>query len=283
MSNAGATQVRVAVVTGAAQGIGEAVALRLADDGFDVAIFDLPAKRAQVDTVVQTIQGKGRRAISVLGDASLEADVKALVDQAVQQLGGLDVMVANAGVIHIKVILDMEVEEYDHIMAVNARSVMLAIKHAGRHMVKQGKGGRIIAASSLVAKQGPDYTISCFTTSFLAHSHGARTGVATGSAYCASKSAVIGLVQSAALELREHDITVNSYAPGLIITPLSTRPEDELNGGPGSTMMKQAGLPYDFKPGMPEEVAGLVSYIARPEARFITGQSININGGVRMD
>ncbi|KAI9056938.1 NAD-P-binding protein [Trametes sanguinea] len=261
MSNTGATHTRVAVVTGAAQGIGEAVALRLADDGYDIAVFDLPAKRAQVDAVVQTIQGKGRRAISVLGDASLETDVQNLVDRSVEQLGGLDVMVANAGIVHSSPILDMAVEEYDNIMAVNARSVMLAIKHAGRHMVKQGKGGRIIAAASLAAKQG----------------------VATGSAYCASKFAIRGLVQSAALELREHDITVNSYAPGLIITPLSTRPEDELNGGPGSTLIKQCGLPYDYKPGMPDEVAALVSYLARPEARYVTGQSIDINGGMRMD
>ncbi|KAI8999042.1 NAD-P-binding protein [Trametes punicea] len=239
MSNSRPLLSRVAIVTGAAQGIGEGVALRLAEDGFDVTVVDLPAKREQVEAVVRSIQSTGRRALRIVGDMSLEIDVVSMVDKTVQDLGGLDVMVANAGICRPGSILDLTVEEFDEMMTVNARSVMLAIKHAGRQMVKQGRGGRIIGAASWAAKQ--------------------------------------------ALELRKYDITVNAYAPGLIITALSTLPEDDVNGGPGSTLMKKTGLSSDLRPGMPKDVAGLVSYIAKPEAWYITGQCININGGLGME
>ncbi|KAI0655504.1 NAD-P-binding protein [Cubamyces menziesii] len=252
---------RVAVVTGAAQGIGEAIALRLADDGFDIVIADLPGKRGQVEAVVRAIEAKGRRALGVFGDVSLEADVVSLVEKTVQEFGGLDVMVANAGIYRPTPILDLTVEEYDSMMAVNARGVMLALKHAGRQMVEQGRGGRILVAASWAAKQG----------------------IVNASAYSASKFATRGLVQSAALELRQYNITVNSYAPGLVLTPLTLHPDDEINGGPGSTAMKYAGLPNNIKAGTPEEVAGLVAYLVKPEARFVTGQCININGGLGMD
>ncbi|OSC96610.1 NAD-P-binding protein [Trametes coccinea BRFM310] len=260
MSADQATPSRIAIVTGAAQGIGEAIALRLADDGLDVAVMDLPAKEAQVEAVVQAIRAKGRRSIAVLGDVSVEDDMKNAVEKTVDELGGLDVMVANAGIWRPGTVLDMTVEDYDLVMAVNARSVMLAIKYAGRQMVKQGRGGRIMAAASFAARQG----------------------VAQASSYCASKFAIRGLVQTAALELLEHNITVNAYAPGLIITPLSIHPDDEVNGGPASTIMKALKLPDIAKPGMPEDIAGLVSYIAKPEARYLTGQCIHINGGMGM-
>ncbi|KAI0329866.1 NAD-P-binding protein [Cubamyces sp. BRFM 1775] len=252
---------RVAIVTGAAQGLGEAIALRLADGGFDIAIADLPVKRDQVEAVVRAIEAKGRRALGVYGDVSCEADVVALVERTVQELGGLDVMVANAGIYRSTPILELTVEEYDTMMAVNARGVMLALKHAGRQMVKQGRGGRILAAASWAAKQG----------------------ILNAPAYSASKFATRGLVQSAALELRQYNITVNAYAPGLILTPLTLHPDDEVNGGPGSTAMKHAGLPNNIKAGTPEEVAELVAYLVKPEARFVTGQCININGGLGMD
>ncbi|KAI0373273.1 NAD-P-binding protein [Pilatotrama ljubarskyi] len=252
---------RVAIVTGASQGIGEGVALRLAEDGYDVTVFDLPQRREQVEAVVTAIEEKGRRAIAVLGDASLEADVQGMVEKTTRELGGVDVMIANAGIFSSTPTLELSVEEFDRVIAVNARGVMLAIKHAGQHMVKQGRGGRIIAAASFASKQG----------------------VLNSPAYSASKFAVRGLVQSAALELRPHGITVNAYAPGLIITPLTMHPDDEKNGGPGSTMVKYAGMKPDFKGATPTEVAALVSYLASPEAWYVTGQSININGGLGMD
>ncbi|KAI0781377.1 NAD-P-binding protein [Trametes elegans] len=251
----------VAVVTGAARGIGEAIALRLAEDGLDVAVFDLPQNCERLEIVVAAIREKGRRALAVHGDVSLEADVVSLVERTVRVLGGIDAMVANAGIFSMDPIVDLSVEQFEHIMAVNTRGVMLALKYAGREMINQGRGGRIIAAASWGAKQG----------------------LPNMAAYCASKFAVRGLVQSAALEFRQHDITVNGYAPGLIITQMTTLPEDEVNGGPASTALKAAGLPVNTKPGTPAEVAALVSYLASPAARFTTGQCININGGLGMD
>ncbi|KAH9857615.1 NAD-P-binding protein [Lenzites betulinus] len=247
---------RVAIVTGGAQGIGEAIALRFAHDGLDVAVMDLPQKHDQLEEVVKVIEAKGRRALAVVGDVSLEADVAGMVDTTVQKLGRIDVMVANAGTFNNKPILELNVEEFDNVMFVNARSVMLAIKHAGQQMVKQGQGGRIIAASSYAGKQG----------------------VINHSAYSASKFAVRGLVQSAALELRQHGITVNGYAPGLIITPFTMHHDDEKNGGPGLTAVKNAGLAAtNVKGGMPSDVAELVSYIAKPEAWYLTGASDAFN------
>ncbi|OJT12239.1 L-2,3-butanediol dehydrogenase [Trametes pubescens] len=144
MSDDNANPARVAIVTGAAQGIGEAIALRFARDGFNLTLVDLPEKQEQLDAVVKAVEALGRRATAVFGDASLEADVVKYVEKTVQQFGGVDVMVANAGIFSYKPILELSVEEFDNVMGVNARSLMLAIKHAGRQMVKQGRGGRII-------------------------------------------------------------------------------------------------------------------------------------------
>ncbi|KAL7283023.1 hypothetical protein ACG7TL_002447 [Trametes sanguinea] len=223
-------QVIVALVTGAAQGIGEAIALRLADNGLDVALVDLPTKRSQLDSVAQAIRAKGQRAIIVHADVSQEAAVEGMVTEAVAQLGGLDVMVANAGICEWSPIVDLTVESWDATMSVNARGVMLAIKHAARQMVAQKRGGRIIAQ-----------------------------------------------------ELRVHNITVNGYCPGAILTPLTLHPDDVINGGHGSTKSKIVGIPSDIKPAPPEVIASFVSYLAKPESRYITGQSVNIDGGWKMD
>ncbi|KAI0329864.1 NAD-P-binding protein [Cubamyces sp. BRFM 1775] len=257
-------ETRVALVTGAAQGIGEAIAMRLADDGLDIAVNDLPQKRDQLETVVEAIRAKGRRAYAVTGDVSDEDSVVAMIKTTVEELGGLDVMVANAGIAFFATIVDTPVEEWEKVMSINARSVMLAVKHAARQMIEQGRGGRIIAASSIAGKQGMP-----------------NVGV-----YAASKFAVRGLVQTAAVELRAHNITVNGYCPGLILTEMarSNLDEDDINGGPGAVAAKRVGgSPPGIKPAPPEVVASYVSYIAKPESYYITGQSVNVSGGWLMD
>ncbi|KAI0653736.1 NAD-P-binding protein [Cubamyces menziesii] len=257
-------EVRVALVTGAAQGIGEAIAMRLADDGLDIALNDLPQKLEQVQAVAEAIRAKGRRALAVCGDASNEGEVvdMPVVKVTVGELGGLDVMVANAGIATFATtIIDTPVDLWEKIMSVNARSVMLAIKHAARQMIAQGRGGRIIAASSAAGKQG----------------------LPQAGAYCASKFAVRGLAQTAAVELRTHDITVNCYCPGIILTAMCLHDDDDTNGGPGSTVAQLTGMPPGIKPATPEVIASYVSYIARPESYYITGQSVNVSGGWFMD
>ncbi|EMD34714.1 hypothetical protein CERSUDRAFT_116904 [Gelatoporia subvermispora B] len=252
---------RVALVTGAAQGIGEAIALRLAADGLDVALNDVPCKTEQLKDLVERIKALGARAVAIPGDVTSEADVALMVKTAVEVLGGLDVMVANAGIVAMKPLLDTSAEEYDRIMAVNARGVMLCFKAAAAQMIKQGRGGRIVGACSGSGKKG----------------------ISNMAAYSMSKFAVRGLTQACAAEWIRHGITVNSYAPGCILTPMLMHPDDAKNGGPASTAKLATGMPLDIPDAEPSVVAGLVSYIARPEAHFITGQTINIDGGLHFD
>ncbi|KAM5542611.1 hypothetical protein V8D89_003572 [Ganoderma adspersum] len=244
---------RVAIVTGAAQGIGKAIALRLADDGFHVTVVGTPRNPKRLNAVVGAIREKGRRAIAFTGDVSLEADTVALVTMTVQVFGGIDVMVANAAIHSLASI--------DRHLAVNARSVMLCFKYAAKEMIKQRRGGRIIAIGSTASKR----------RNF------------DSSAYVASKFAIRGLAQCAALELRQHKITVNTVAPGAIVTNMTLHADDELDGGPLSTLFKNLNLPRDTPVGQPSEVAELVAYLAKPDAGFVTGQCIGINGGVVLD
>ncbi|KAI0747633.1 short chain oxidoreductase [Daedaleopsis nitida] len=260
-SNNGQPATRVAIITGAAQGIGETIALKLADDGIDLALFDLPQKRDQLDGVAKAVQAKGRRSVVIVGDVTVEADVVALVDKTVRALGSVDIMIANAGLFWQKLLLDETLEDWEKMFSVNVRGVMLCYKYAGLQMVKQGRGGRIVGASSIAGK----------------------TGFRNSAAYCASKFAVRGLTQVAASELAEHNITVNAYAPGVIPTPLTMVPEDEANGGPCATLLKLAGFPPNLPLATTSAIADWVSYIVKPETVFVTGQTFNINGGTYMD
>jgi len=243
-----------ALVTGAAQGIGKAIAMRLASDGFKVALNDLNSKREQLEAVAREVVEKhGQASFVVPGDVSQEKEVHEMVQSASKTLGGLDVMVANAGIITpLKSITDFDIDDWDRILRVNARGVFLCYKHASKEMISRKQGGRIIGASSIAGKQGLKYY----------------------PAYCASKFAVRGLTQSAALELGEHGITVNAYAPGSIDTPMLKQTYDE---NP-SEMLTSFG-----ESGQPEDIASIVSYLASKESRYITGQTISVNGGIYFD
>ncbi|KAI0261783.1 NAD-binding protein [Gloeopeniophorella convolvens] len=248
---------RVAFVTGAARGIGRAIALQLADDGLDVAVNDLRST-PELDEVVTLIEKKGRRSIALSGDVSSEAEVEKLIQDVVRRLGGVDVMVANAGIAVWGSLFQTTVEDFDRMMAVNARGTMLCYKHAAKQMISQGRGGRIIGAASVASKQGSDAV----------------------SMYSASKFAVRGLTQAAAREFGKYGITVNAYAPGAIDTPM-LQGFNDLAGNPdaanGATKTPISRL------GTPEDIAGLVSYLASERSSFVTGQSISINGGSFFD
>ncbi|KAJ7722884.1 NAD-binding protein [Mycena maculata] len=249
----------IALVTGAAQGIGRAVALRLADDGFDVAVNDISANSEHLESLVEEIQKKGRASSKHIADVSQEEQVKEMVDGVVQTLGGLDVMVANAGVRGRSGIPFPEVstEEWDRIMLINTRGPFLCYKYAAIQMIKQGRGGRIIGASSIAGKQA------------LAQPH-----------YSASKFAVRGLTQSAALDLGKHGITVNAYAPGAVDTTLLVGEDQEKADAIRAHFKERSPLKLI---GVPEDIANLVSFMASKESQFITGQSISINGGLFFD
>lgn len=249
---------RVAIVTGAAQGIGRAIALRLADDHLEVAVNDLASRTDQLQELVSQIQTRGGRSLAVPADVSKEDDVRDMIAMVVHEFGSLDVMVANAGISIIKPLIELSLGDFDKITSVNLRGVMLCYKHAAIQMIQQGRGGRILGASSVVGKQA----------------------MASTSAYSATKFAVRGLTQSTALELSKYDITVNAYAPGVIRSPMGQVVTD----GPGhSELSKEIGLPANVPTGEPEVVASLVSYLIKPEAYFITGQTIMVNGGLVLD
>ncbi|KAF7419257.1 hypothetical protein PC9H_001844 [Pleurotus ostreatus] len=145
----------VAIITGAAEGIGRGIALRLVSDGFDVAINDIPAKKSALEQLISEITSSTpRRAIAVPGDVSNDGDVKGIVDKAVQELGGLDVMIANAGIAVNKPIAETTTDEWDRLFAVNVRGTFLCYKHAADAMIKQGRGGRILGACSIAGKKG---------------------------------------------------------------------------------------------------------------------------------
>jgi len=256
---------RVAVVTGACQGIGRGIALRLAKDGLDVAVNDIPANASKLDDVVSEIEKHGRRAVAVTGDVSVESDVDNLIAVTVRELGGVDVFVANAGVNLLRSILDTSVEQWERLMNINARGVFMGYRAAARQMIKQGRGGRIIGACSVAGKKA----------------------YGNQAVYSASKFAVRGLTQAAAAEWGPHGITVNAYAPGIIETPMVHTHAMEMKASgddPNEEWLKNAVNETPVRSlGSPEDIAGLVSYIASEESKFVTGQAININGGVFFD
>ncbi|KAG8221420.1 hypothetical protein J3R82DRAFT_1608 [Butyriboletus roseoflavus] len=196
----------VALVTGSGQGIGRSIALRLANDGYDIGLNDLHANKNKLEvlSIEITRQCPGRRVCVLVADVSVEGEVKGMVDGVVAALGSLDVMVANAGVLRVKTILETTTEDWDTTLAVNGRGTFLCYKYAAQEMISRGSKGRIIGASSIAGKRG---------------------GILTG-AYSASKFAVRGLTQSAAKEFGQYGITVNAYAPGAVETPMLTTLQD---------------------------------------------------------
>ncbi|KAK7052091.1 NAD-binding protein [Favolaschia claudopus] len=252
--------IRVALVTGAARGIGKAIAFRLSDDGFAVVLNDIHQNTEVLSQLVDEITAKGRTGSFVTADVSSEDEIRGMVEQVVQRYGRIDVMVANAGIGSYSPIPQITIDEWDRIMNVNARGVFLCYKYAGLQMIKQGTGGRIIGASSVLGKRG-----SAFNP-----------------AYVASKFAVRGLTQAAAMEFGPHNITVNAYAPGAIDTDLL--PASLPPGTPRETMISILGGMSPMKTvGYPVDVANLVSFIASDKSGFITGQTLSVNGGTYFD
>lgn len=255
-----------AIVTGAAQGIGRSVAIRLARTGYNVAVTDLPSKVELLDSLVAEITALGRTGLALPGDVRNEADVEDAVTRTVKELGPLYIMVANAGIgLPVATIMDTTMEEWDRYLSVNLTGVFLCYRAAARIMVAQGLGGKIIGACSTAGKRGS----------------------AMMGAYCASKFGVRALTQSLAAEVGKYNINVNAYAPGVIDTPLLHESDadaavrmNQSNGAWIDMLNKRTAL---GRMGTPEDVANLVSYLISEEANFMTGQTISLNGGSHMD
>ena len=255
---------KVALVTGAARGIGRAIALRLAQEGADVAVADINEGGAQA--VAEEARRVGRRAVAIKADVTRRDDVDAMVARAARELGGLDIAVANAGIAVIAPLLEMAEPDWDRIFAVNVKGVWLTAAAAARRMVEQGRGGRLILASSRVGK----------TPSRL-HPTGA---------YATTKHAVVGLTRALAFELARHQITVNAYCPGMVDTEMLESIDHAVakrRGMPAGTYRAEALAQIPLgRIQQPEDVANMVAWLASGEAAYMTGQAVNIEGGTEV-
>ncbi|CAK5277235.1 unnamed protein product [Mycena citricolor] len=260
-STMSAASPKVAVVTGAAQGIGRGIASKLSSDGLAVVVVDLPTKLDALTQLVDELGGASK-ALALACDVSSEEQVQQVIDQTVQTYGRLDVMVANAGIAgQGGSVAEANVSEWEDLWHVNIRGTLLCYKLAAQQMIKQGWGGRIIGASSVAGQRG----------------------IAGLGAYSVSKAAVKSLTQTSALELREHKITVNAYAPGLIETPMTVGFMARRQAAANLTdTRKYLGLGSELRVGTPAEIAALVSYLVSDAAWFVTGQTISIDDGAHL-
>jgi meso-butanediol dehydrogenase/(S,S)-butanediol dehydrogenase/diacetyl reductase len=251
---------KVALVTGGGQGIGQAIAERLHADGFRVAIADLNADAAE--KVAAALGGKPAGAIALRVNVADRDSVFAAVEQAVDQLEGFDVIINNAGIAPPSPIEEITPESIEKLFSINFNGVVWGTQAATRAFKALGHGGRIISASSQAGHVG-------------------NPGIAL---YSATKFAVRGFTQTAARDLAKYDITVNTYAPGIVRTPLM---EDLAKKTAAAAGKPEAWGWEQFTKGItlervsePSEVAGVVSFLAGPDSGYITGQSILLDGGM---
>jgi len=251
----------VALVTGASRGIGRAVALRLADDGFDVAVSDLPSTKEALESVAADIISKGRSSKALYADVSVESQVTALIDNVVEQLGQLNVLVANAGIAVYKPLIEHTTEDWTRTFAVNTHGTFFCFKYAAKAMIAQGKGGRIIGTSS----------------------DSGRHGWPGLGAYSASKAAMRGMMHVLASELGPHNITVNVYCPGAVNTEMGAA--IAVAGGMTAEIMtaQMAKVTPLGRIAETSDIVGVVSFLASKDAGFVTGQSYSVNGGLMLE
>lgn len=251
---------KVALVTGAGQGIGRAIALRLAHDGADVAIVDV--KDEKMTAVADEVRAIGRRATAFRADVTRGEDVRAAVDHAEKELGGFDVIVNNAGIASIQPVLEVTAADLDKILKVNVAGVLWGIQAAAKKFKERKQRGKIISASSIAGHEGFPLL-----------------GV-----YSATKFAVRALTQAAAKELATDGITVNAYCPGVVGTDMWVeidRRMAEITGAEiGANYKKFVGGIALGRAQTPEDVAAFVSYLAGPDSDYMTGQAPVIDGGL---
>jgi len=249
----------VAVVTGAAQGIGRAIACRLATDGFSLVIADI--NEAALQEVKQELENLGAQALAIPADLTQLEEIRRVIDRA-SQWGAIRVLVNNAGRVMITPFLEISEPEWDAIMALNLKTVFFAMQFAARHMQA---GGRIVNLSSISGRSGrPDQ----------AH-------------YAAAKCAVISVTQSAALSFAAQGITVNAICPGVVETPMTSGIHQIRAGALGITPEESlarmvAKIPLGY-PAKTDDIAKVVSFLCSQDAAYITGQSLNVCGGMEMN
>jgi 3-oxoacyl-[acyl-carrier protein] reductase len=243
---------KVAIVTGAANGIGRSISQLLAREGAQLALVDLD--QAALDGAVRKLRNDNRQAVDIIADVSDEKDVKRTVAATLEEFGTIDILVNCAGICRMIPILEIEVAEWDRIMAVNLRSVFLFGREVFRHM-KAKRSGKIINIASAAGKIG---------------------GIAAGAHYSASKAGVMCFTKSLALQAAPYGINVNAVCPGPTKTEMTDAWGEEEN------QAFAAKIPFR-EYGTPEDTAQAVLFLASERARYITGEILDVNGGLVMD
>ncbi|KAB2954445.1 3-oxoacyl-[acyl-carrier-protein] reductase [Heliorestis acidaminivorans] len=242
---------RVVLVTGASRGIGRAVALRFAEEGYAVVV-NYMGNEEKAREVVEQIEAKGGQAIAIKADVSKQEEVEALLQELLNRFGRIDVLVNNAGITRDNLLMRLKENDWDAVMNTNLKGVYLCSKAIAKVMMKQ-RQGRIVNLTSVIG----------------------QIGNAGQSNYAAAKAGVIGFTKSLARELASRNITVNAVAPGFIVTDMTDKLPEELRNN-----MIQA-IPLS-RFGQPEDVANVVVFLASEQSAYITGQTINVDGGMVM-
>ncbi|MFW3545674.1 3-oxoacyl-[acyl-carrier-protein] reductase [Staphylococcus caprae] len=240
-----------ALVTGASRGIGRSIALQLAEEGYNVAV-NYAGSKDKAEAVVEEIKAKGVDSFAIQANVANGDEVKAMIKEVVSQFGSVDVLVNNAGITRDNLLMRMKEQEWDDVIDTNLKGVFNCIQKVTPQMLRQ-RGGSIINLSSVVGAVG-------------------NPGQAN---YVATKAGVVGLTKSAARELASRGITVNAVAPGFIVSDMTDALSDELK----DQMLEQIPL---ARFGEDTDIANTVAFLASDKAKYITGQTIHVNGGIYM-
>jgi len=241
---------KVAIVTGSARGIGRAIALKLAGVGANIVVNDIAVAADSLEKTAEEIRVLGRQALAVTADVSSPEDVTRLVETAAGNFGRIDILVNNAGVTRDQLIMRMSDEEWDTVLNIDLKSAFLCTRAVLRHMLRQ-RWGRIISIASVVGIIG-------------------NAGQAN---YASAKAGIIGLTKSIAKEVGSRGITANAIAPGFI----ESRMTEQLDEKQRQALLEHIPL---GSIGTPQDVAEAVAFLASEEARYITGQVLNVDGGM---
>ncbi|MCZ0703395.1 3-oxoacyl-[acyl-carrier protein] reductase [Natronobacillus azotifigens] len=242
---------KVALVTGGSRGIGRAVALELARNGVKVAV-NFAGNEEKAQEVVEEIEAMGVSAIKIQANVSSETEVKSMIKQVIDSFGQLDILVNNAGITRDNLLMRMKETEFDEVIQTNLKGVFLCMKAVTRQMMKQ-RSGKIINIASVVGISG-------------------NAGQAN---YVAAKAGVIGMTKTAAKELAPRNILVNAVAPGFITTDMTDQLPEEMR----EELLKMIPLQ---RLGVSEDIAKTVRFLASEDANYITGQTIQVDGGMVM-